>query len=56
MLQAAGLGAAVPPMLPAGEDDALVDVAGFQLAVGVLARIEELALELLEVRRLRSEP
>src|SRR5260370_23725128 len=31
---AAGLAAAVPPALFEGEDDALVDAAGFQLAVG----------------------
>jgi hypothetical protein len=33
--RAAGLAAALPPALVEGEDDALVDVAAFQLAVGL---------------------
>src|SRR5712692_1102030 len=35
MSRAAGLAAALPPALLEGEDDALVDVAAFQLAVGL---------------------
>src|SRR5258708_1317098 len=35
MSRAAGLTAAVPPALAEGEDDALVDAAAFQLAVGL---------------------
>ena len=35
MSQTAGLAAAAPPVLGEGEDDALVDLAAFQLAVGL---------------------
>jgi hypothetical protein len=35
MSRAAGLAAAVPPVLGQGEDDAFVDGAAFQLAVGL---------------------